>query len=270
MDNSLFEGVQGARLRTAILAVVVLLGVFLLVQAVSGFQNMRYIGAGLTATNTINVSGYGEAVAVPDIATFTFTVMSEKLTVAEAQTEATKKINEITAYLGTAGIDKKDIQTTDYSVYPQYEYNDKIVCIRYPCTPGEQTLKGYQVRQTTTVKVRDTAKAGEFLTNVGAKGASEVSGLNFTFDKPELVQDQARDKAIADAKDKADTLAKQLGVRIVRVVSFNESGNYPGPMYYSKAVSMDAAGMGGAPTAPEISIGQNKVTSNVTVTYEIR
>ena len=153
---------------------------------------------------------------------------------------------------------------------PQYEYS-QIVCIRYPCPTGEQKLKGYQVRQTTTVKVRDTAKAGELLTNVGAKGASEVSGLTFTFDKPELVQDQARNKAIADAKDKADTLAKQLGVTLVRVVSFNESGNYPGPIYYSKAMSMDAGGMGApAPASPEISIGQNKVTSNVTVTYEIR
>ena len=123
------------------------------------------------------------------------------------------------------------------------------------------------MRQTTTVKVRDTAKAGDLLTGVGTKGATEVSGLNFTFDDPNKLQDDARGKAIADAKTKADELAKQLGVRLVRIISFNENGGgYPGPMY-SKVI-----GMGGdvAQSAPEISVGQNKVTSNVSVTYEIR
>ena len=87
-----------------------------------------------------------------------------------------------------------------------------------------------------------------------------------------MVQDQARDEAIADAKQKAEMLAKQLGVRLVRVVSYNDSGNYPQPMY---ARDM-AYGMGGAENqstkavAPSISIGENKVTSNVSITYEIR
>lgn len=267
MENSLFEGVQGSRLRSAILVAVVFLGLFLLVQTVAGFQNLRYIGAGVPATNTINISGHGEAVAVPDIATFTFSVVSDKTTVADAQADATKKINDITAYLTASGIDKKDIQTTDYSVYPQYEYN-QIVCIAYPCPQGKQVLKGYEVRQTTTVKVRDTAKAGNLLTGVGEKGATEVSGLNFTFDKPEMVQDEARDKAIADAKDKAQALAKQLGVRLVRIVSYNENGNYP--IYYSKTLGMGGMAADSAPASPEISVGQNKVTSDVTVTYEIR
>ena len=77
-------------------------------------------------------------------------------------------------------------------------------------------MRGYEVRQSTTVKVRDTAKAGDFLAGVGEKGANEVSSLNFTFDDPDQVQDEARNEAIADAKAKADVLAKQLGVRIVR------------------------------------------------------
>lgn len=266
--DSLFEGVQGNRLRSALLFAVVFLGLFLLVQTVAGFQNLRFIGAGLQATNTINVSGHGEEVAVPDIATFSFSVVSDKATVAQAQTDATKKINDITAYLTGAGVDKKDIQTSDYSVYPQYEYQ-QITCIAYPCPSGRQILKGYEVRHTTTVKVRDTAKAGDLLTGVGSKGATEVSSLNFTFDKPEMVQDAARNKAIADAKDKADALAKQLGVKLVRIVSYNENGNYPGPIYYSKAMGM-GGGTDAAPASPEISVGQNKVTSDVTVTYEIR
>ena len=229
-------------------------------------MGLRYIGAGVQPTNVISVSGYGEAFGAADIATFSFSVVSEKSTVAAAQTDATNKINAITKYIKDAGVAEKDIQTTDYSVYPQYEYN-QIVCVSYPCPSGRQVLKGYQVRQTTTIKVRDLAKAGELLTGVGGKGATEMSGLQFTFDDPNKLQNDARGKAISDAKAKADQLAKQLGVSLVRVVSFNENGGgYPGPMY-TKAV-----GMGGdaVQSAPEISVGQNKVSSSVSITYEIR
>ena len=242
--------------------------VFLGVQSLSGIMSLRYIGSGVQPTNTISVSGYGEAFGVADIATFSFSVSSKKATVAAAQTDATAKINAATKYLTDAGIDKKDIQTTDYSVNPQYDYVQGICSGGY-CPGGKQVLSGYEVRQTTSVKVRDTAKAGDLLAGVGGKGATEVSGLNFTFDDPNQLQDDARGKAIADAKTKADELAKQLGVRLVRIISFNENGGgYPGPMY-SKAVGM---GMGGdvAQSAPEISVGQNKVTSNVSVTYEIK
>ena len=136
------------------------------------------------------------------------------------------------------------------------------------CRPGSQTLRGYQVTQTLEVKVRDTNKAGELLSGVGSKGASQVSSLSFTTDNPDAIQAEARTKAIADAKSKADELAKELGVSIVRVVGFNENGNYP--IYYAKTMS---AGMGAADSAapaPELPVGQNKITSNVSVTYEIR
>lgn len=270
--DSLFEGNNGNRIRTGVFVVIVLLAVFLGLKSLAEAQGLRYIGAGLPPSNTISVSGYGEAFGVADIATFSFSVMSEKSTVAAAQKEATDKVNAITAYLKDAGIDAKDIQTTDYSVYPQYDYETMACAPGVYCPGGKQVLRGYQVRQTTTVKARDTAKAGDLLTGVGGKGATEVSGLNFTFDDPNMLQDEARGEAIADAKTKADELAKQLGVRLVRVVSFNESGSgYPVPMYARDA----SFGMGGVANetkavAPEISLGQNKVTTNVSVTYEIR
>jgi uncharacterized protein YggE len=275
--GSLFEGSTGVWLKRGIVAAVAMLVLFLAVQVIAGVQSWRYIGTGVQATNIINVSGHGEAVAVPDIATFSFSIVSDKSTVAAAQADATTQINAVTAYLTEAGVDKKDIQTSDYSVYPQYEYSQSVCPVNSGstavyCPPGKQTLKGYEVRQTTTVKVRDTEKAGDLLTGVGSKGASEVSGLNFTFDNPDTVQNEARDKAIANAKTKADALAKSLGVTLVRVVSYNESGGgYPSPMYYAKDALMSASGTTAQNSAaPEISIGQNKVTSDVNVTYEIR
>lgn len=267
----MFEGPRGDKLRLAILSAVVVLVVFLGVKTFGEFMNLRYIGAGVIPANTIYVSGYGEVVAVPDIATFTYSVVSEKPTVAAAQDDATAKANAITAYLEEAGIDARDVQTTGYSVYPQYDWIQQSCIAGGYCPPGEQSLRGYEVRQTTTIKVRDTAKAGDLLTEVGGRGATEVSGLTFTFDNPDAIEAEARDKAIADAKQKAEVLAESLGVKLVRVVSFSE--NDYGMPYYARDM---AYGMGGmaesavAVKAPEISTGENKVISNVSVTYEIR
>ncbi|OGG64382.1 hypothetical protein A3C18_02670 [Candidatus Kaiserbacteria bacterium RIFCSPHIGHO2_02_FULL_54_11b] len=130
-------------------------------------------------------------------------------------------------------------------------------------------MRGFQVSQTLSVKVRDAEKAGDLLAGVGSLGASSVSGLSFTIDDQDKLEAEARDKAITKAKEKAEALADALGVSIVRVVGFNEGGN--GPIYYAKEMAL---GMGGATDAavpaPQLPVGQNKITSNVTVTYEIR
>lgn len=274
MEGMPFEGPTGEKLRTALRFTVIALGVFLVFQTVAAFQGLKYIGSGKAATNTINVTGHGEAVAIPDIATFSFSVVSTKASVSDAQTDATTKANAITDYLKGAGIDEKDIKTTDYSIQPQYDYQNVACPASAPgttaiyCPPGRQVLRGYEVRQTTTIKVRDTKKAGDILAGVGGKGATDVSGLNFTFDDPTAVQNQARDKAIADAKKKADELAKQLGVSLVRVVSFNENGSNPYPVAYGMAGAYDSKTV--ASVAPQISVGQNKLTNDVSITYEIR
>ncbi len=271
-----FEGITGERMRKALLVAIVFLGLFLAVSALAGILGLRYIGAGIAASNTIQVSGSGEMLAVPDVAIFSFSVVSQKATVAEAQAEATTKVNAITDYIKAQKIDKKDIQTTDYSVNPQYDYQNAVCPAVAPyaggantpvyCPPGKQVLRGYEVRQTTTIKVHDTTKAGDLLAGVGSKGSTEVSGLSFTFDDPTQVQTQARDKAIVDAKKKADVLASSLGVTLVRVVAFSESssGNT------SRATSYDAQTTNSKASSPEISIGQNKVINNVSITYEIR
>jgi len=267
---SLFEGVRGERIRLVIFVVLCVLAALLTVQVIAAVLQLRYIGTGITPTNTIVVSGHGETLQIPDIATFSFSVVSDKPTVAEAQQDATAKANAITDYLAGTGVDKKDVQTSDYSVQPRYSYQS--VCPQVNgsviCPPGRQTLTGYEVRQTTTVKVRNTNKAGDLLAGVGQKGATEVSGLTLGFDNPDAAQQAARDKAIANAKQKGEALAKSLGVSLVRVVSFSENGNNPRyPVAYDMMAGKGAAS---APVAPTISVGQNKVTSDVSVTYEIR
>ncbi|MBI4088310.1 SIMPL domain-containing protein [Candidatus Kaiserbacteria bacterium] len=256
--------------RMAAASALSVLALFLLAATVNELRSSRYIGSGISPTNTIYVSGEGNVFAVPDVATFSVTVQETAKDVATAQATATKKSNDIIDYLKKQGIEDKDVQTTDYSVNPHYEWSQAACPADSSyCPPGRQTLTGYDVSQTLSVKVRDTAKAGAILSGVGSLGVTNVSGLSFTVADQNLLEDQARAKAIQDAQAKAETLANQLGVTLVRVVSFSESG---GPIYYAK--TMDAAvGMGGGPESaptPQLPTGQNKITSNVTVTYEIR
>ncbi|HWP61486.1 MAG TPA: SIMPL domain-containing protein [Candidatus Paceibacterota bacterium] len=265
------------RMRSAAYFALIMLGVFLVFAAAGEIKQLRYIGSGITASDTITVSGEGKVFAVPDVAEFSVTVQESAKDVKSAQDSATTKANAIIDYLKGAGIDAKDIQTSDYSVSPQYQYQNAACPVMAPsggagsnvvyCPPGRQTLTGYQVSQTLDVKVRDTSKAGDILAGVGSKGASQVSGLNFTIEDQSAVEAQARDKAIADAKAKAQVLAKSLGVSIVRIVNFSENGNQPMP-YFAKA----SAGMAldSAAVAPQIPVGQNTILSDVSITYEIQ
>lgn len=254
---------------TALVVALSALALFAGVSALKAFREFGYVGAGVSATNTISVSGEGEVFAVPDIASFSVTVREDALEVADAQAEATKKANDIIAFLRAQGIEERDIKTENYSVSPRYEWQEAATCRAGYCPPGKQVLAGYEVYQSLLVKVRDTKKAGDILSGVGNLGVSEVSGLSFTIDDDEALKADARAKAIADAEAKAKQLAGDLGVSLVRIVGFSEGEAYQ--PYYAKrevmAVAMDA--MGGAP-APELPVGENKIMSNVTVTYEIR
>ncbi len=258
--------------RMAAAAALGFLALFLLVATLGALKGYKYIGSGVTATNTITVSGEGEVFAVPDTATFSVTVQEEAKEVKTAQETATKKNNAIVAYLKEQGIDEKDFQTTDYNVYPQYDYI-QAACSGGYCPGGRQVLRGYQVSQTITVKVRDTQKAGDLLSGVGSLGASSVSGLSFTIDDQDALEAEARDKAIKQAEEKAEALAKSLGVRVIRVVGFSENGYQP-YYAYGRGAGMDTAVAQEAKLAvapsPDLPTGQNKILSNVSVTYEIR
>lgn len=249
-----------------------MLVLFLFAQTLKTFKEYRYVGSGVTASNTITVSGMGEVFAVPDRATFTVTVREEADNVADAQEKATEKSNAIIDYLKGAGVEEKDIKTVSYNVNPKYEYSQG-ACTQFSCPPSRQTLVGFEVWQTLEVKVKDPKKAGDLLSGVGSQGASEVSGLSFTIEDEDKLRAEAREMAIAEAREKADELAKQLGVNVVRVVGFYEdSGGYPPMPYYAKGgVAMDMAQeVSVRNAAPELPAGENKIISNVNITYEIR
>src|SRR3989344_5384910 len=266
--GGLFGMLTDRRVRWGILSVLFFLAAFLFMQTVAEIKGIQYIGAGIPAMNTITVQGEGEVFAVPDIATFTFSVVEERSTVKGAQDVATERTNSVLKYLRDNGEEEKDIKTLNSNIYPHYEYK-QVVCTQFSCPPqGERELKGFEVRQTISVKVRDTEKAGTLLSGVGERGVQEVSGIEFTFDDDDALLREAREKAITDAKEKAAELSKQLKVRLVRVVNFNEFGQ---PIFFSRFDTAAEFGKGGeAAPVPEIPVGENKIVSNVTITYEIR
>ncbi len=243
---------------------LIVLAVFLAFEALGSLKALREPSLN---GSVITVSGEGEAFAIPDLATFSFSVSADSKTVGEAQDEVTEKMDAILAGLSDLGIAEKDVKTTDYSVYPKYVYNP-IFCITAPCPPGRQDQDGYTASHSVTVKVRDADKAGEALALVGDNGATNLSSVSFTVDDPDQIMAEARSLAIADAESRAKSLAKELGVKIVRVVSFSDG--FDGAMPYYRGETMQVGVAADMMKAPTLPTGENKVQVNVSVTYEIR
>lgn len=217
---------------------------------------------------TINVSGKGEVMAKPDIAQFSFSVRGEGVDAAGAQAKSAEVINAVTAYLKENGIEEKDIKTEGYNMNPKYRYESKPCLMGSYCPPGEQIADGFEVYQSISVKVRAIDTAGKLLAGIGDKGATDISGLNFTVDDEEALKTEARQLAIEDAKAQGKILAESLGVKIVKMISYYEDSPVS-PMYRGGMMDAMSAKSEMAPT-PNIPTGENTTISNVTITYEIK
>ncbi|MCA9353177.1 SIMPL domain-containing protein [Patescibacteria group bacterium] len=230
--------------------------------------------------DTISVTGTAEVNATPDVATFSFTVRETSKTTDEAQSVISEKLATILDGLDRIGVDKKDIKTESYTMYPRYEWvrvdqtTQKVGVDGTVYFPGEnqkQVQVGFDVSQNVSVKLRDFDKVPEVLTLFGEIGVENLYGPNFHIDEPDDLQDEARKMAIAEAKEKAKQLAKDLGVRLGKVVSFNEGGNgyYPEP-YYAKTLSAVAYEEDARSVAPDLPTGENTITSTVNIIYRIK
>lgn len=230
------------------------------------WKQSEYMYGGPT---TISVTGEGEVSAIPDIGTFSFSVEAEGKDATTAQNESATKMNAVLSYLKEKGVEDKDVKTENYSLYPKYRYETKVCPMGSYC-PGEQVQDGFTVSQTVTVKVRAVDTAGELISGVGEKGATNISGLSFTIDDTTALKDEARTEAIKDAQDKAKELARQLGVRLDKMVGYYEDENgYPMP-YYGMGGDMMVKTASEAAVAPSLPTGENMTKSRVTLTYQVR
>ncbi len=261
---------QKSSLIYIVLVLMIIVSVYFLAKTVSEIKAYRFIGGGTSASNIISFDGKGEVSASPDLATVSLTIREESKDMKEAQTKVTTKEAAVLDFLEKNGVAKKDIKTENYSTYPKYDYGNP--CYSYggiPCRQTPPKIIGYEVSEYLSVKIRDLAKAGEIVQGIGGIGISEINGPDFTVEKADQLKEEARKIAIDDAKNKAEALAGDLGVHLVRIVNFSENGNYPMPMYEKSMMAADR--VGGAPAqAPALPTGESKITSNVTITYEIR
>lgn len=249
----------GARkLLWALVGILLVYGIVLLGTVIrNNLKKYEYIGVADRMQRTITVEADGKAVVSPNIALTTIGTVTEAKTVAEAQEKNTAVINALIAKLQTLGVDKKDIQTANYDIYPLYDYKD-----------NTESLRGHRVSQNVTVKIRDLNKASQVIALAGEVGATNVSGLRFTVENRDVFKDQARADALAKVNEKANALARSLGVRVRGVVSYNEYENQTGNYGYDQVKNV---GMGGAPeAAPAIEAGTTDVNMHVTVIFEIK
>lgn len=245
----------------------VLLGVFLVAGTVTALVDsiISYKSYKEGYRNTISVSADDKVIAKPDVATVNMSVVSKGKTVVEVTTDGNKKMNDIVAALKAMQIDEKDIQTSGYYLNPEQDYSED----RLP----NQTPKiiGYTLTQSVEVKVRKVDQAGDVVQKATDLGANNIGNINLTIDDQDKLKDEAREKAFAKARAKAETLARQAGVRLGKVISFSDDNTMPYYDTYSsyKEMPMSAAGDAVAVPAPSFETGSQEVHANVTITYEI-
>ncbi len=251
---------------TRTLIILILIGVLAALSAYT-YLTFKQANVGPTVQSTISVTGEGEIFARPDIGSFSFSVEAEGEDPMTAQNMSATAINTIESYLKEAGVEERDIKTEGYYLNPRYRY-EGVICRDGYCPPNNAVVDGYTVSQTISVKVRNLDQAGDLISGVGSRGATNISGLQFTIDDESSLKAEARTAAIEDAKAKADKLAEDLGVRLVRMMGYweNEGGGVP---YYGmggmeRALSSDMA------VTPAMPTGESRIYSQVNITYEIR
>ncbi|MEK7086540.1 MAG: SIMPL domain-containing protein [Patescibacteria group bacterium] len=253
-------------MRGALIGVFAILALFLLAETVTIAQNFGR--SGVPATDTITVQGDGQATLPPDVARISFTVQNSASAVSDAQSKTTKQANAVLAFVKEQGVADKDVKTLAYNISPQYSYPN-------PCPYGalcpeysrEPKVTGYQVSETVQVTVRDLIAVGTLLGGLGKREVQNVQGPAFALDDATAGYDAARADAIVKAKAQAKLLARQLGVRLGKIINFSESSGSARPMYdYGIGGMMSTK----AEAVPNIPVGENTYNASVSITYEIR
>ena len=204
----------------------------------------------------IHVTGEGDVMAAPDIATLRLGIEAQAETVAEAQSQASEAMTKVMAALIDNGVAEKDIQTQYFSIRQVTKWDRET---------EEEVVVGYRVTNTVTAKIRDIDKAGAIIDAVAEAGGdlTRITGISFSVDDPSAYYEEAREKAMADAEAKAEQLAELAGVTLGKPTYISEGISYP---IYPRDYMYEMAGA--APETP-ISPGEMEISLTVQVVYAI-
>jgi len=239
------------------LAVIFLVGVM-------GFWSFRMYEIWNTAhgnyAREISVEGQAKAYVTPDVGEISFGVNTDAQTSQEAVAENNQKMNAVMAKISAAGIDKKDVQTTGYSLNPKYNYR----------SDGSSYEDGYTLTQTVNVKVRDFTKIGDLVAQATQAGANMVGGVSFKLEDPETAKAGIRAEAIAKARAKAALIAENVGLKLGKVVSYYEYDSSAYPFDYGKGGGAMMADSAAVSAVPIIEPGQQEVALTVTLSIKLQ
>jgi uncharacterized protein YggE len=209
------------------------------------------------AGTRLDISATGDVTRVPDIAVITAGVVTRAPTARSSLQQNAARMDRVIAALKRAGVADRDIQTSNINLNPEYIYASN-----QPPKPN-----GYTASNQLTIRFRDIANSGTILDALVAEGANQINGPSLTIDKPELALDEARARAVAAGRARADLYARSLGLRVARLVAVSESGGYAPPPPMPPMVMM-AERAQAADT--KIVPGEQKLSITLSMTYELQ
>jgi uncharacterized protein YggE len=215
-------------------------------------------------TKTISVTGQGKIAAVPNVADINLGVVTQGETAREALSANSEKMAALQTILKERGVASKDIQTTNLNVSPRYSQPPQPLPGR-PQEPFTPRIVGYDVTNTVTVTARDLGKFGDLLDAVVTAGANQMHGISFRVDTPDSLLDEARKRAMADARRKADLMAGEAGVVVGPPISITDTGDSSPP----PPRPMMGRAMGLAMAVP-VAAGEQELSVTVHVVYELK
>jgi uncharacterized protein YggE len=218
-----------------------------------------YVTSDSTGQTGVNASGTGTAVGEPDVMVLTVGVSAQRESIAAAREAAAGAQTAVIEALKDNGVADDDIQTVQFSVYPQYDYTK---------LNGQGEIVGYVVSNVVSAKVRDLDKAGDAIDAATLAGGNDavVQGVSFGIDDPTELQEKAREEAVKKARDQAEQLASNAGAKLGKLISISESSYYP---YYDRAIPSAAGGAAFDESATPIQSGQLEISVTVNVLYAI-
>jgi uncharacterized protein YggE len=221
---------------------------------VPGLATAQTGSPALTGTR-LDIVATGEVTRVPDVAVITAGVVTRSPTASGAIEENARRMERVRAALKRAGIGDRDIQTNSISLNPDYRYAEN--------QPPQ--LTGYQASNMVSVNFRDIRNTGRILDALVAQGANQLNGPSLTIDKPAEALDEARTRAIADGRGRAELYARALGMRVVRLLAVSEAGGIGAPPSMPMAMAQ-----GERDGSSKIDPGEQKLQVSVTMSFELR
>lgn len=204
----------------------------------------------------LDVSATGKTTRVPDVATIRAGVVTQSTTAAQALADNAKRMAGVLSALKTAGVQPRDVATSNVSLQPQYRYQDN--------KPPEIT--GYQASNTVSIRFRDVARSGAILDALVAQGANQIDGPSLSLDQPDAALDEARVDAVKRARARAELYARAAGLSVVRIVSIGESGgDSPQPIMTAGLMRAKAE-----PADTQIAPGETDVTVTISVRFLLK